>query len=193
MELESARLRLRHWRREDRRPFAAINMEPAVQRYLAPITPEGSDAMLARMEAHFAEHGWGYWALEEKASGVLIGMCGIMHVRFQAFFTPAVEIGWRLSERWQGKGLAQEAALAALTFAFGSLGLDRVVSFTVVTNAASWRLMERLGMKKAGEFDNPDMPPGHSLRRNVLYEIRAADFTPDAATNWQGRGRRRSR
>lgn len=175
MEMESPRLRLRQWRPEDRRPFAVINAEPEVQRYLKPITRAGSDAMLDRVEAHFAEHGFGYWALEERASGVLIGLCGMMHVPFEAFFTPAVEIGWRLSSAWQGKGLAREAAQIVLDDAFGRLGLERVVSFTVATNNASWGLMERLGMKRIGEMDNPDLPEGHPLRRNVVYEILAAD------------------
>jgi RimJ/RimL family protein N-acetyltransferase len=173
VELESPRLRLRPWRPEDRAPFAAINAEPAVGRYLAPLTRAGLDAMLDRIDAHFAQHGWGYWALEERDSGLLIGSCGLMHIPWKAFFTPAVDIGWRLSTRWHGKGLAREAAETALNFAFGSLALDRVVSFTVPANTASWGLMKRLGMQKLGEFDNPDLPDGHPLRRNVVYEIRA--------------------
>lgn len=173
MEMESSRLRLRHWRPDDRAPFAAINAEPEVQRYLAPITRAGSDAMLDRIEAHFARYGWGYWALEERQSGTLIGLCGMMHVPFEAFFTPAVEIGWRLSSSWQGKGLAREAAETVLHSAFGRLGLERVVSFTVVSNSASWGLMERLGMRRIGDFDNPGLPEGHPLRRNVAYEILA--------------------
>ncbi len=173
MEMESPRLRLRHWRPDDRAPFAAINAEPEVQRYLAPITREGSDAMLDRIEAHFAAHGWGYWALEECRSGALIGLCGMMHVPFEAFFTPAIEIGWRLSSAWQGKGLAREAAQTVLDDAFGRLRLDRVVSFTVAANTASWGLMERLGMRRIGDFDNPGLPEGHPLRHNVAYEILA--------------------
>ncbi len=175
MKLSSQRLRLRQWRAEDRAPLAAINAEPEVQRYLAPITRAGSDAMLDRIEAHFAEHGWGYWALEERRSGALIGLCGMMHVPFEAFFTPAVEIGWRLSSAWQGQGLAREAAQTVLDDAFGRLGLDRVVSFTVVSNSASWGLMERLGMRRIGEFDNPGLPATDPLRRNVVYEVTAAD------------------
>jgi RimJ/RimL family protein N-acetyltransferase len=175
MELTSPRLRLRRWRPDDRPLFAAINEEPAVRRYLTPLTREGLDAMLDRIDAHFARHGWGFWALEERSSGVLIGMCGLMHVEWQAFFTPAVEIGWRLSTPWQGKGLAREAAEAALDAAFGSLGLARVVSFTVPANRASWGLMERLGMRRIGAFDNPSLPAGHSLRQQVVYETTAAD------------------
>jgi RimJ/RimL family protein N-acetyltransferase len=173
IELETARLRLRRWQPGDRAPFAVLNNEPGVLRYLAPLTREASDAMLDRIDAHFAEHGWGSWALEERASRTLIGLCGLSHMEVETFFTPAVEIGWRLSTNWQGKGIAREAAEACLDFAFAVLRLDRVVSFTVPANRASWGLMERLGMERIGEFDHPSLPPEHALCRQVLYEIRA--------------------
>ena len=91
-----------------------------------------------------------------RQGGELIGLCGLMHVPFEAFFTPAVEISWRLSAKWQGQGLAKEVAQTVLNWAFESLKLDRVVAFTVTGNAPSWGLMERLGMRKIGEFDNPN-------------------------------------
>ena len=81
--------------------------------------------MLDRINAHFARHGWGFWALEERESGALIGLCGLAHIPWEAFFTPAVEIDWRLSTPWQGKGLAREAAETALMFAFDCLRLNR--------------------------------------------------------------------
>ena len=151
IELETPRLRLRRWRPEDRAPFADLNNEPSVLRHLSPLTREGLDAMLDRIDAHFAQHGWGSWAVEERTSGTLIGLCGLS--------APAVEIGWRLSTHWQGQGLAREAAETCLDFAFAALGLDRVVSFTVPANRASWGLMERLGMTRIAEFDHPSLPP----------------------------------
>src|SRR5690349_20068214 len=80
IELETPRLRLRPWRGEDRTPFAAINGAPSVLQFLLPVTREQSDAMLDRVDAHFAQHGWGFWAVEERASGTLIGMCGLYHI-----------------------------------------------------------------------------------------------------------------
>jgi RimJ/RimL family protein N-acetyltransferase len=77
--------------------------------------------------------------------------------------------------------LAREAAETVLRFAFDSLRLDRVVSFTVPANTASWGLMERLGMRKLGEFDHPSLPEGHPLRRHVVYEI-AAPRRPSTET-----------
>lgn len=173
MELETSRLRLRRWRPEDRPVFFAINSEPAVKRYLTPLTREGSDARIDRAEAHFAAHGWGNWAVEERSGGTLIGLCGLMHVPFEAWFTPAVEIAWRLSTPWQGRGFAREAAEAALACGFETIGLDRVVAFTVPANTASWGLMIRLGMVRTGEFDHPALPDGHPLKPHVVYEIGA--------------------
>lgn len=171
MELDTPRLRLRLWRPQDRAPFFAINTEPEVLRYLPPVTRAGSDAMLDRYEAHFAQHGFGYWALEDKDSTALIGCCGLMHVPFEAFFAPAVEIGWRLSATWQGKGFATEAGRAVLDHAFGPMGLNRVTSFTSLLNTPSLRVMGRLGMTLIGEFDHPFLAEGHSLRPHVAYEI----------------------
>ncbi|UXN58252.1 GNAT family N-acetyltransferase [Phyllobacterium zundukense] len=171
MELITPRLRLRQWHQKDRESFYAINCEPDVQRHLVPLDRQGSDRMLDKIDTQFAEHGWGFWALEERESGKLIGLCGLAHITWDAFFTPAVEIGWRLSTPWQGKGLALEAAERALDFAFGSVGLSRVVSFTTPANKASWGLMERLGMKRIGEFDHPNLPTSHPLSRHVVYEI----------------------
>lgn len=180
-------MRLRPWRKEDRAPFAAINAEPAVQRHLAPITREISDAMLERFDAHFASHGWGFWAVEHRDSAALIGLCGLAQVSWQAFFTPAVEIGWRLSTQFHGKGLAREAATLALDAAFGPIGLDRVVSFAVPANAASWRLMERLEMRHLGQFDHPRLPKGDLLRRHVVYAISRMEWSAQARAGRAGR------
>jgi RimJ/RimL family protein N-acetyltransferase len=172
MEIETSRLRLRCWRPEDRAPFAAINDETAVRRFLLPLTHQASDAMLERIEAHFGQYGWGFWALEERTTGSLIGLCGLAHVAFSAFFTPAVEIGWRLSTPYHGKGFAREAAEAVLAFAFNEAGLDRVVAFTVPANTASWGLMRRLGIHEIGEFGYRCLALDHPLHRHVVYEIR---------------------
>ncbi|PDS81501.1 GNAT family N-acetyltransferase [Rhizobium sp. L43] len=173
MRLESERPILRPWRQQDRKPFAAINAEPAVVRYLNPLTDKQSDAMLDRIDRHFADHGWGLWALEEKASGGLIGMCGLNNVSQALPFAPAVEIGWRLSASRHGAGYAREAAECSLDFAFNDLKLDRIFSFTVPANSNSWGLMRRLGMSWVGEFNHPNFAEGHPLRHHVLYELRS--------------------
>ena len=99
---------------------------------------------------------------------------------WQAHFTPAVEIGWRISGRFRRQGYAEEAARAALGFGFATLGLDKIVAFTVPGNAASWKLMEKLGMAAAGEFDHPRLPEGHHYRRHLLYRMHGADWRDGA-------------
>jgi len=163
---------MRLWRLEDREAFHALNVEPDVQRYLSPLTRAGSDQMLDRIDRQFDDCGWGFWALEEKSAGQLIGMCGIAPVTWEAPFGPAVELSWRLSSKWQGKGLAREAAEASVHFGLVMLKLERLVAFTAPANTASWGLMERLGMQKVGSFDNAPLPEGHPLKTQVLYEIK---------------------
>lgn len=93
---------------------------------------------------------------------------------FEAHFTPCVEIGWRLARDVWGQGYATEAARAVLDHAFAALALDEVVSLTVLANLPSRAVMERIGMTRspADDFDHPRLPPGHVLRRHVLYRKR---------------------
>lgn len=170
--LTTERLILRAWRIEDREPFARMNADPVVMEFFpALLTREESDAGVDRVEAHFARHGFGLWAAELKASGEFIGFIGLSTPRFEAHFTPCVEIGWRLAAAHWGKGLATEGALAAAEFGFGELKLKELVSFTAVENARSRRVMEKIGMTHnfADDFDHPELPEGHRLLRHVLY------------------------
>jgi ribosomal-protein-alanine N-acetyltransferase len=176
MLAEGARLRLRPWRDDDRAAFAALNADPLVMRHFpAPLARPESDAFLAALRAHQAAHGFCFWAVERRDSPGAIGLCGLMRVGFPAAFTPAVEIGWRIARAHWRQGLGLEAARLALAQGFGPLGLDRVVAFTVPANEPSWRLMARLGMRPAGSFAHPRLPPGHPLRRHLLYRLTRAE------------------
>ena len=174
--LNTERLRLRQWRDDDRPAFAEMNADPAVARYLPSVlTRAQSDATLDRIVAHFAAHGFGLWAVEVRDGAELIGFTGLARPRFEAHFTPCVEIGWRLRSAAWGRGFATEAAHAALAFGFAQ-GLSEIVSFTVPANQPSRRVMEKLGMTLEDEFDHPNVDVGHPLRRHVLYRIRRADY-----------------
>jgi RimJ/RimL family protein N-acetyltransferase len=175
--LRTARLILREWRDEDREPFAAMNADPRVAEFLGgPIDRAASDAMVDRIRAHFRERGFGAWAVEIVGCAGFAGFLGLAVPRFEAHFTPCVEIGWRLATEYWGNGYATEAGRAALAFGFEDLGLTELVSFTVPANVRSRRVMERLGMIRdgAGDFDHPLLPATHPLRRHVLYRIRRA-------------------
>ena len=174
MVLDGPRLRLRPWREDEAPAFAVLNADPEVMRHFAaPLSRAESDAMFARVRAHEAEHGFCFWAVELRQERARpIGFCGIQRVPFEARFTPAVEIGWRLFPAFWGQGLAREAAELALGAAFGPLGLDEVVAFTTPANRPSWGLMRRLGMRPDGMFEHPRLPEGHPLRPHLLYRAR---------------------
>ena len=175
--LSTARLTLRQWRDDDLEPFACLNADPEVMRFFpAPLSREQSDAFASRARAFIDQRAWGLWAVEVVDSSRFIGFIGLAEPRFDAHFTPAVEVGWRLARDAWGMGYATEGADAAVTHGFTDLGLEEIVSFTAVINERSRRVMERIGMSHdpAEDFDHPSVPPG-PLRRHVLYRLRRDD------------------
>ncbi|MFE1171397.1 GNAT family N-acetyltransferase [Streptomyces sp. NPDC058773] len=173
-ELRTARLLLRAWRETDLGPWAAMNADPEVRAHFPDVlTPERSAASVARFQADIADRGWGWWALEVRATGEFIGFTGLDPVDEDMPFT-GVEAGWRLARSAWGQGYATEAGEAALAFGFTALGLPEILAVTTTTNLRSQAVMRRLGMTRdpADDFDNPDAPGG-PLRRNVLYRISA--------------------
>jgi RimJ/RimL family protein N-acetyltransferase len=174
LELESARLLLRQWRDEDLPEFAAMCADPQVMRYFpAPLSRLESASLIGRIRGHFAEHGFGLWALERKDTGAFIGFTGLGVVGFDAPFTPATEIGWRLAREHWGLGYASEAAWTALRCGFDRLALKEVVSFTTETNTPSQKVMQAIGMHhdSADDFDHPMLAADHPLRHHALYRI----------------------
>ncbi len=129
------------------------------------LTRAQSDVLVDRIEAHFDEHGYGLWAVE--ADGSFVGFTGLAWQVYEASFTPALEVGWRLARSAWGQGWATEAATAAL--AVGLAHVDSVVSTTALTNLRSQRVMQRLGMRRELEFEHPRVPVGSPLRPHVLY------------------------
>ncbi len=186
--LHTDRLILREWCASDHEPFARMNADPRVMEFLpSTLSRAESDALVERIEAHFREHGFGLYAAELRpgvnastraTGGKFIGWIGLNVTRFEAHFTPCVEIGWRLAADYWGLGLATEGAREVLRYAFDDLALDEIVSFTVPANVRSTRVMQKLGMTRdaAGDFDHPSLPPGHPLRRHCLYRLRRADI-----------------
>jgi len=112
-----------------------------------PLTRQGSDRLADLIEAGFARDGWGLWAMEEQATGSFLGFTGLARPAFEAPFTPAVEVGWRLSRAAWGFGFATEAGRAVAALAFEELGLEELVSYTADGNARSRAVMRRLGMR----------------------------------------------
>lgn len=178
--LSGGRVVMRGLRDGDRVPFAALNSDPRVMEfYPRRLDRAQSDAMIDRIQEHFRERGFGLWAVEVPGVASFIGYVGLLVPQFVAHFTPCVEIGWRLAAEHWGRGYATEAARLALAYGFGPLALPAVVSFTTAENRRSRAVMERLGMHRdpAEDFDHPDLPEDHPLRRHVLYRLNSTEFS----------------
>lgn len=112
-EIHTARLILRPWRPADREPFTAMNADPTVAEFLPnTLSRAESDALLDRIETHIDQHGFGLWAVEIVGICPCAGFLGLSVPRFEAHFTPCVEIGWRLAAAHWGRGYATEGARA---------------------------------------------------------------------------------
>jgi RimJ/RimL family protein N-acetyltransferase len=172
--LVTPRLVLREWKDTDLEPFAQMNGDPRVMEFMIrPLTRAESDAMVDRICQHFSEHGYGLWAVELAETSSFVGFAGLSVPSFEAHFTPCVEIGWRLGFGHWGNGYATEAARCVLDYAFSSLSLDEVVSFTARDNRRSRAVMERLGMAHdpLDDFEHPMVPENHPVRSHVLYRV----------------------
>jgi RimJ/RimL family protein N-acetyltransferase len=178
-ELDTARLKLRHWSAADLAPFAALNADPEVMRFMpGALSRSQSDAFAWACQAQLERQGFGLWAAEVREGAPFIGYVGIRAPTFEAPFTPCIEVGWRLARDSWGHGYAIEAARACLTLAFGALALPEILSFTVPANTRSRAVMERLGMTldPGGAFEHPRLPEGHALRHHLLYRLRGSDW-----------------
>lgn len=172
--IETERLILRPYREDDRDAFAALNGHPEVGAWLGGVlTREQSDAMMDRITAHIAQHGFGFWAAERRADGRLVGAIGLMVMGDDLPAPGAIELGWRLHPEAQGAGLATEGAAAARDWAFAELGVPEVVAITADTNVRSQAVMRKIGMTPdpARDFDHPRLATDHPLRRHVFFSV----------------------
>jgi RimJ/RimL family protein N-acetyltransferase len=179
-ELTTPRLRLRRWQPTDLPPFTELNADPLAMQFMPRLlSPEQSCAFAAGADRALATHGFGPWAVEISATGEFVGCVGLGEPSFEAHFTPCMEVLWRLLPRHWGRGYATEAAGACVDFAFGKLGRNEVVSFTVPANLRSRAVMERLGMThdEREDFEHPRLPEGDRLRRHVLYRLPRAAWS----------------
>ena len=184
-ELTTDRLLLRHWRDSDLDPWAAMNADPEVREFFPTVlTRDESAASMTRFQADLESRGYGWWALEVRATGEFAGFTGLDPVDDGLPFT-GVEIGWRLARSAWGHGYASEAARAVLAYGFDALELPEILAITAVGNVRSQAVMRRIGMTRdaADDFDDPGVPEG-PLRRSVLFRI--SRMRADAQTRQNG-------
>ena len=167
--LETPRLKFDTWSASDWIAFLPIAQDPEVMRYINGGTPwseEQTRDFVDRQVNMYKQRGFCRWRLLERDRGAFIGFCGVGFWGANFDF----EIGWWLARKYWGRGLATEAARAALHDIFTRVGLERVVSVAMTGNLASRGVMEKIGMRLANEFQND----GVNL---VRYEIRLAEYT----------------
>jgi RimJ/RimL family protein N-acetyltransferase len=164
--LETPRLLLRAWSGDDVEDYARIIGDPEVMRHLgegrryrvkrvaASVVSRISDIEarreVVRLIRHWRACGFGEWAVEEKATGSLIGKVGLIHHPDWVADPVNVEVGWLLARQTWGHGYATEAGREALAHAFEELEMERIVSICRPQNRESERVMQRLGLSFAG-------------------------------------------
>lgn len=162
----------------------AMNRLPEVMRFISgePETPERTREMIALVKERWARYGFSWWAFIERESGQLVGAGCIQYLGRDP--SNPHEIGWRLVPRCWGQGLALEAAQAMAGWAFDTLDAPELYAVRDPENAASAKLMERLGMRYRGLEDWYGRPHAvHALTRAQWQERgarRAAPPTPAA-------------
>ena len=143
------RLLLRPFRLEDVAIVHRIYSDPEVMRYVAagPLADIGhTRRLIADYTDHQRRHGFSFWAVIERESGALIGDAGLYRT-----MAGELELGYTLGAEWWGRGYATEAAGAWLRFAFEELRAQEVVALAEPANTGSLHVLEKLGMRRAGE------------------------------------------
>ena len=142
--------------------------DPRVAEYIWPVTGVPSERSVyeatADKERHWEQHGFGLWVQRDRETGELVGRGGLQWTHVAG--RDAVEVAWAVTpERW-GEGLATELARASVDTAFGPLGLDEIIAFTLPHNIASRRVMEKTGFELQEEIRHGSLP-------HVLYRLQA--------------------
>ena len=174
--IETKRLILRTWDNDDINDYYLLNQDPKVVEFLLKMSSiEQAKEFIENMNHQFHIYGYTVFAVEEKESGELIGFTGLNSPKWSTIFTPCVEIGWRLSSKFWGKGYATEAARAVLDYGFKECALDEILAWTVPANIRSISVMKKIGMEHDinGDFNHPEVPEGHKLLKHILYRIKS--------------------
>ncbi len=177
--IETDRLILRTWLDSDLRLMLAINQDPKVMEYFPGLQDlEATTNFITKVNKHFDKHCYSLYATIRKDTSEFIGFIGLLIADFESHFTPATEIGWRLSSNHWGQGFATEGAKAVLDYAFRELKISEIVSFTAEGNAKSIKVMQKIGLQHnvSDDFDHPKLDDSSPLKRHVLYRLSREEY-----------------
>ena len=162
-ELETERLRLRAPTAADFEHEAAFMATPRSAGVGGPATRAATWRSFASVIGHWVLRGFGFWAVEEKATGKYCGHVGLWFPEDW----PEPEIGWTVMDHAEGRGIAHEAALASRTHAYGTLGWTTAISLIAPTNTRSQALAARLGAVRESLFEHESYGPMEIWRHPV--------------------------
>ena len=169
----SDRLGFRNWSNLDIDEFAKLNSdEEVMQHFPNTLSKREVEVFIQKLKEHFTEHGFTYYATELLETKELIGMIGLAYQEYKTEFTPAIDIGWRLKRSAWGKGYATEGAKRCIEYAFSELDINKIISVCTISNKKSENVMKKIGMRKIGEFDHPEMFDHPGYEKHFCYEIK---------------------
>ncbi len=170
--IETDRLILRLWRKDDLLPFYLMNSDKDVMEYLPKcLSYDETECFYNRISDEHNAFGYGLYAVELKSTGSFIGYTGFHNFDFEAEFSPGIEIGWRFVRKHWNQGYATEAARGCIDYACRHKLFDSIYSFTAVSNYRSERVMRKIGMEHQGFFRHPSLPDNHRLKEHTLYKM----------------------
>lgn len=168
----SERLGFRNWCENDQLEFAKMNADPDVMAHFPKVlTKDETITLMKRLQRHYETNGYTYFAVDVLSTNAFIGFIGCAKQTYEAQFTPATDIGWRLKRGAWGKGYATEGAKRCLEYAFTTLKLHRIIATCVPENTKSERVMQNIGMLKKGTFTYPKTDSTPAIKECLYYEI----------------------
>lgn len=186
--VETERVILRRWAPGDIESWLEHINTPEVTAHLGGIrTPEEVAEKFEKMDRSWEENGFSFLMMTLRDSAVFLGTCGIARIESDSApveLQGAIQIGWQLRADYWGQGYTVEAARAVMDFGFDRVAADAIYSQTSQVNRASWRVMEKLGMRRRPDLDYDDPKYPAEDNPTIIYAVTRAD--------WKGGARMRA-
>jgi RimJ/RimL family protein N-acetyltransferase len=171
--LETEHLFLRQWEGDDFVFYCNLTSNKNIMKFFPKtLTKEESDNSAKKFMNIITQRGWGFWAVEEKSTGLFLGYAGLHAPATKFDFSPCVEIGWRISKEYWDNGYVLEAGRKILDCAFNIIGLEEVVYFSSIHNKIAETMVQELGMHKKLYFHHPFVEKENYLSQHYLYKIK---------------------
>lgn len=174
IKLETEHLILRQWKEEDLLPYSKLTSNKEVMKFFPKnLSIEESNAAARKFMGLIEKRKWGFWAVEEKSSSQFLGYAGLHVPSTQFPFSPCVEIGWRMEDKYWANGYVEEVGEEILKDAFNRIGLEDIVYFSSIHNKKAENILRKLGMKKEMIlFNHPFVKVEHELSEHYLYRVK---------------------